>query len=143
MKDVKLKISGYHIYDDREENQLELITDGKLYKHGDSLFITYDESDFTGLEDCKTRLQLDEHGVRMTRKGSAVGIDTEIHFESGKRYEGYYDTPYGPVEMEVLTNDLKNTVTADGTGGVDIDYNISLKGLSEGRSRLKIEVQKV
>ena len=68
------------------------------------------------------------------------GIDTEICFEKGKRYNGFYDTPYGTVEMEVLTNELTNTVNAADGGVVDIDYNISLKGLTEGRSRLNIEV---
>ena len=42
--------------------------------------------------------------------------------------------------MEVLTNELTNTVNAADGGVVDIDYNISLKGLTEGRSRLNIEV---
>jgi uncharacterized beta-barrel protein YwiB (DUF1934 family) len=142
MKNITLKISGYHIYDnDSEENQLELVTEGKLYTRGSTIYLTYDESEFSGMVGCKTRLQLDEYGVRMTRRGSAVGIDTEIHFEKGHRYKGYYDTAYGPVEMEVLTNDLKNTVTKEGSGEVNIDYNISLKGLSEGRSRLSIEVK--
>ena len=43
--------------------------------------------------------------------------------------------------MEVLTNELINTVDAEKGGRVDIDYDISLKGLSEGRSRLNIEVK--
>jgi uncharacterized beta-barrel protein YwiB (DUF1934 family) len=76
----------------------------------------------------------------MARHGSAVGIDIEIHFEKGKRYNGFYDTPFGTVEMEVLTNELINTVDPASGGVVDIDYNISLKGLTEGRSRLKVEV---
>ena len=141
MKDVTLKIVGKHIYDENiEEDQLELITEGKMYRRGGQIFLTYDESEFTGLEGCRTRLTLEDGVVRMTRSGSAVGIDTEIRFEKGKRYDGLYDTPYGPIQMEVLTNELKNTVGPDGNGVVDIDYSISLKGLSEGRSRLNIEV---
>ncbi len=76
----------------------------------------------------------------MTRKGTEVGIDTEIRFKKGMRHSGYYDTPYGPIEMEVLTNDLFNNVTDEEGGSIDIDYHISLKGLSEGRSRLNIQV---
>ena len=141
MKDVTLKIVGTHIYDNVEENQLELITEGKLYEHGDDIYLTYDESEFSGMEGCKTRLTLAGDVVSMTRQGSAVGIDTEIRFEKGKRYNGFYDTPYGTVEMEVLTNELINTVDAKRGGIVNIDYNISLKGLVEGRSRLNIEVK--
>ena len=139
MKDVRLKIVGKHIYEDVEEDQLELVTEGKLYQRGNNIYLTYDESEFSGMEGCRTRLTLSDNVVRMTRHGSAVGIDTEICFE-GKRYNGFYDTPYGTVEMEVLTNELTNTVNAADGGVVDIDYNISLKGLTEGRSRLNIEV---
>ena len=88
MKDVTLKIVGTHIYDNVEENQLELITEGKLYEHGEDIYLTYDESEFSGMEGCKTRLTLTGDVVSMTRQGSAVGIDTEIRFEKGKRYNG-------------------------------------------------------
>ncbi|MEA4922339.1 MAG: DUF1934 domain-containing protein [Eubacteriaceae bacterium] len=140
MKEIRLKIKGSYIYESAEEDQVELITDGKLYKRGKIIYLTYDESEMSGMEGCKTRLTLEGQSVRMTRKGSAVDIDTEIHFEKGKRFTGYYDTPYGAVEMEVLTNDLTNNVTSEGSGSVSIDYNVSLKGLSEGRSRLNIEI---
>ena len=69
-----------------------------------------------------------------------MGIDTELRFEKGKRYQGYYDTPYGPIEMEVLTNDLASTVTPEKGGTIAIDYSVSLKGVAENRSRLDIEV---
>lgn len=140
MKDVTLKITGKHIHENVEEEQLELVTEGKLYQRGDNIYLTYDESEFSGMEGCRTRLTLSDNIVRMTRHGSAVGIDTEIRFEKGKRYNGFYDTPYGTVEMEVLTNELKNTVSAEKGGEVEIDYSISLKGLTEGRSRLNILV---
>ena len=139
-KEVTLKIIGKHIHENVEEDQLELVTEGNLYQRGGRIYLTYDESELSGLEGCRTRLTLSDNVVRMTRHGSSVGIDTEIRFEKGKRYNGFYDTPYGTVEMEVLTNELTNTVSAEKGGVVNIDYNISLKGLCEGRSRLNIEV---
>lgn len=141
MKDITLKINGAHIYDNVEQEELEFVTEGKFHKKGDTFYLTYDESKLSGLEGCKTRLTLREGVVSMTRRGSSVGIDTEIRFEKGKRYTGLYDTEFGPVEMEVLTNELTNTVTPEGKGTVKIDYHISLKGFAEGRSKLNIEVR--
>lgn len=136
-----MKIKGTYLYGEQEEeDQIELVTDGKMYVKGDIIYLTYDESELSGMEGCKTRLKLEKDRVGMTRKGTSVGIDTELQFEKGKRYQGYYDTPYGPVEMEVLTNDLVSDVSADGEGTVTIDYSISLKGLAESRSRLNIEL---
>jgi hypothetical protein len=43
--------------------------------------------------------------------------------------------------MEVLTNKIVNDLKPDeGKGNLFIDYEISLKGLSESRSLLNIEV---
>lgn len=43
--------------------------------------------------------------------------------------------------MEVLTNDIKNNLTFENAGSLNIDYNISLKGLiAEARNRLDIHV---
>jgi uncharacterized beta-barrel protein YwiB (DUF1934 family) len=89
---------------------------------------------------CKTKLEFREGRIKMSRLGEGIGADTEIEFSKGKRYTGYYDTPFGAIEMEVLTNDIENNLSIDGTGSVNIDYHISLKGLSEGRNRLNIEV---
>ena len=141
MKEVVLTITGTHAYDETGDDAMEFITEGMLYDRNGTIYLTYDESYLTGLEGCRTRLKLEPDKVRMTRKGRSIGIDTEIHFEKGKRYQGYYDTEFGPIEMEVLTNDLTNTVSFEEGGEVDIDYNISLKGLAEGRSRLKINVR--
>ena len=77
----------------------------------------------------------------MKRCGEAVPLDTEIRFEKGKRFTGYYGTPFGAVEMEVLTNNVVDTISREEAKGyLDIDYHISLRGLSEGRSRLNIEI---
>ena len=141
MKEVVLTITGTHAYDETGDDAMEFITEGKLYDRNGTIYLTYDESYLTGLEGCRTRLKLEPDKVRMTRMGRSIAIDTEIHFEKGKRYQGYYDTEFGPIEMEVLTNDLTNTVSFEEGGEVDIDYNISLKGLAEGRSRLKINVR--
>lgn len=141
MKEVVLTITGTHAYDETGEESLEIVTEGKLYDRNGTLYLTYDESYLTGLDGCRTRLKLEPGRVRMTRRGKAIGVDTEMYFEKGKRYEGYYDTAFGPIEMEVLTNELINNVTMEDGGEVDIDYQISLKGLAEGRSKLKINVR--
>jgi len=75
----------------------------------------------------------------MKRYGEDAGIASAIVFEKGKRFSGFVDTPLGSVPLEVLTNDVENKIE-DGKGALDIDYNVSLKGLTEGRSKLKIEI---
>ena len=142
MKDVSLTITGINFYDDGDTDRMEFITEGKMYQRGGTVYLTYDESHMTGLEGCSTRLALKEDSVRMVRRGETVQIDTEMRFKKGERCLGYLETEFGLVEMEVLTNELSNSVTYDGgEGSVDIDYQISFKGLGEGHSKLNIQVR--
>lgn len=141
MKDIMLKIIGKQITTDSEEEQLEFVTEGKYYVKDDSVYLLYNESEFSGMEGCTTSLKITGDKIKMKRYGESIALDTEIEFEKGKRFKGYYDTPYGSVEMEVLTNDVVNRIEkTEGRGTLNIDYHISLRGLSEGRSILDIEI---
>lgn len=141
MKEIMLKIVGKQIMADVEEEQVELITEGRYYEKGDAVYLVYDESEFSGMEGCTTSLKITGDKIKMKRYGQLIGMDTEIEFEKGKRFKGYYDTPFGSVEMEVLTNDIVNTIKgSEGKGSLNIDYHISLRGLTEGRSKLDIQI---
>jgi len=141
MKDILLKIVGKQVTMGTEEEQLEFVTEGKYYVKDDSIYLLYDESEFSGMAGCTTSLKITDDHIKMKRYGQGLGLDTEIIFEKGKRFKGYYDTPYGSVEMEVLTNDIVNKIEkSEGRGSLNIDYNISLRGLSEGRSILDIQI---
>jgi len=145
MKDITLKITGKQIYGDgdseeSQEEQVEFITEGKLYARGDTLVLSYEESELSGMPGCITQMSVTGDVVRMTRKGEGLAEGTEILFEKGKRYSGSFNTPYGPVKMEVLTTQVENKLTKDQKGHLAIDYDISLAGISEGRSRLELEI---
>lgn len=140
-KAVTMKITGTIFSEDEKEENLQLITEGDLYRKGDNLYLIYDEGEMEGFLGCKIRLKVSDGAVKMKRFGENIAVDTEISFEKGKRFTGIYDTPVGPVEMEVLTNDIKNSLTFEGLGDLDIDYVISLKGLfTEARNKLNIQV---
>ena len=57
MKDIMLKITGKQFSGDISEDQMEFITEGKLYEKGDSTYLIYDESEFSGFPGCKTTLK--------------------------------------------------------------------------------------
>ena len=141
MKDIMLKIVGRQVMKDgkgdSEEQVMEFMTEGQLYERNGSTYLMYKETELSGMEGCTTSLKISGDTVRMKRFGQMLPIDTVMEFKKGKRYEGYYETPYGAVEMEILTN---NVDTRLDEGELDIDYAISLKGLTEARSRLNITI---
>ena len=138
MKEVMVKITTNQVNEQGEEDIMEFVTEARLYKRGEAMYLIYEETELSGVPGCRTRLKCKPAEVQMKRYGEGAGIGNEIRFERGKRYSGLYDTPFGAIEMEVLTNKLENNLTEEGSGKLDIDYSISLKGLIEGRNQLNI-----
>lgn len=140
MKDITLKITGKQQYEEREEDQMEFITDGRLYVRNGSVYIMYDESEVSGMEGCTTTIRLRDQSVKMKRSGN-MGISTELYFEAGKRFNSVYETPYGPMGIEVLTDYVKNDFDIEkGQGSIDVQYQVSMEGIAEGRNRITIKV---
>ncbi len=143
-----LKIVGRQVTndgaDDVEEEVMEFMTEGQLYEKNGSVYLLYKETELSGMEGCTTSLKITDDTVRMKRFGRSMPINTVMEFRKGKRYEGYYDTPYGAIEMEVLTNHIENNIKcgmAEGDSAtLHIDYAVSLRGLSESHSRLNIQI---
>ncbi len=144
MKDIMLRIVGRQIdrNDEVTEETIEFMTEGKAYKKGDATYLVYEESEMSGMAGVRTTLRIGGDGsIKMKRFGNGVMLDTVMEFHQGKRFNSLYETPYGAFEMEVLTNSVVNDLEPEEiTGNLFIDYEIALKGLSESRSLLNIEV---
>lgn len=140
MKKVMVKIKSVQVSAEAGSDEMEFVTEAKLYKRNGVTYLVYEESELSGVPGCKTRLRLSGKEVQMKRFGEGAGFGNELKFEKGKRYTAYYDTPFGPIEVEVLTNDLESRFMDDDRGELEIDYEISLKGLLEGRNKLNITV---
>ena len=140
MKDITIKITGKQCYDDIEEDQMEFITDGRLYERNGFCYLIYDESEISGLEGFRTTLKFDDKSLKMKRIGSS-GPGSELYFEEGKRFSSMYETPMGPMEIEVLTRSVRNLIDKETSKGkIDVEYDVSLGGVAEGKNKLIIDV---
>ena len=140
MKEITIRITGKQCFEDTEEDQMEFITDGKLYEKNGFCYLIYDESEISGLEGFKTTLKFDDKSLKMKRIG-AFGGGTELYFEEGKRFSSLYETPMGPMDIEVLTRSVKNLIDKETSKGkIDVEYDVSLGGVAEGKNKLIIDV---
>ena len=140
MKEIMLKIIGRQFEGDETEDRMEFITEGRMYERNGATYLIYEESEFSGFPGCKTSLRLKDDTIRMKRIGGETGFGTEIEFKRGKRFVSKYETPYGVLDMEVVTRKVESNLAEDGTGTVDIEYQVSFDGMAEGRNALRIEV---
>ena len=136
MRNIMLKIVGKQ-KSKNEEEVIELITEGKYHKKGDTTYLVYKESELSGIVGCTTTLKITNENIKMKRFGPST---SEIEFEKGKRFNTYYNTPYGNVAMEILTRKIQNELKDDLTGSLAIEYDISLQGLVEGSNKLNIQI---
>lgn len=141
MKDIVIKITGRQFVGDQEkEDQIEFVTDGKIYERGGARYLVYRESELSGFPGCMTTLKLKENAVKLRRIGKQVSYHSEIEFRPGRRLSTTYTTPYGDLDLEVVTDRIRNRLGEDGLGDVSIDYQIAIGGVAEGRNQLRIEV---
>lgn len=143
-KDIILKINTRQIdkNDELSEDKIEFITEGRAYRKNGTTYYVYEETEMSGMAGVTTTLKVSDEGtVKMKRYGHDVMMDTVMEFEKGRHFYSMYETPYGNIQMEILTNKVVNDIKGESmTGSLYIDYEMSLKGLSEARNLLNIEV---
>ncbi len=140
MKNIMLKITSGAL-DPTVDDRMEFITEGKFYPEEDSFRLEYDETEVMGYEGCVTNLYFANNAFTMKRIDKKSGnIASELKFETGKRFQGAYNTPFGVIKMEVLTKNIKNNVSKDGKGKLTVDYFISMGDMNESSNELNIEL---
>lgn len=148
MKDIILKIAGRTLSSipapepGEEDDGIELVTEGKLLSKGNITFISYEETPLSGMPGCKTSLAITPGRVTLKRTGEAISGETLMQFETGKRREGVYVTPLGPIDVEILTQCISDFVCgSDGVYSMYIEYDLSLRGIINEHKIINIEIR--
>ena len=80
-KDVLITLVGTQ-NNDGEKDKIELITEGSMYKKGDAYYITYKESELTGMDGTTTTVKVQDKKVTILRFGTN---NTQLIFEKGRK----------------------------------------------------------
>lgn len=137
--EIKLRIIGTQKDFEGEENKIELVTEGKLYRKDGADYITYEESEISGMENSRTRLKLEKDRVQMKRMGQS---SSDMVFCKGQNHALDYRTPYGIFKMEIATDSLEVEIREEIVGStVDISYTLTMVDSdSSTENKLKIEI---
>lgn len=135
-KDVLITLVGTQ-ENDGEKDKVELITEGCMYKKGDAYYITYKESELTGMEGTTTTVKVQGKKVTMLRFGTN---NTQLIFEKGQHHVCCYDTMYGAISVGVWAR--KVTVELDDNGGeIYADYSIDVDNNLVGKNDFRMQVR--
>ncbi len=125
MQRVLLNITGTQHEGDSNE-RIELITEGRLIKKPEGLFIEYDESELTGIDGCTTTLVFTDDSVTIERNGT---LNMQMVFSPGRVFDSSLETPYGSVSLHVFAS-LVESELSENEGRLRLEYELSLGTLS-------------
>lgn len=138
-KKVWLSITGKTAMESESDDIIELITEGEFYRQDKSAYLSYDESEVSGLEGTKTTIELEKEKLSIIRLGS---MNSHMIFEKGKRNLNTYATPYGAMTMSVYTQDIDVDYDQnDQPTKIFVDYNIEISGQGVSKNTLNIDVK--
>ena len=136
-KDVIISIRGLQEQDGEAGDPITLVTPGRFYRKNDSYYISYEESELTGLAGTRTTLRVKPDFVKLVRTGL---YPSELLFELGKRHMSLYHTDYGDLSIVVSTNHIRNTLTDDG-GDLDVQYTVEVANTPVGVNHLSLTIK--
>jgi uncharacterized beta-barrel protein YwiB (DUF1934 family) len=139
-KNVIISVKGNQSMDKEDSNIMELVTEGKYYKKGNSYYVTYKESDLTGMDGTTTTLKICNDGkVTLIRFGT---VNSQFVFEQGQRHVSHYDTAFGNFTVSVFANNVDVNVNDHG-GEVAVDYQLDVDDKNPGYNDFHLFIREV
>jgi uncharacterized beta-barrel protein YwiB (DUF1934 family) len=121
-KEVIIMVRGTQTDADNEPNVVELVTEGRYYKQDNAYFVTYNESEVTGMEGTTTTLKVDDGIVTLMRSGS---VNSHFVFQRGQRHMSHYDTEFGAFTISVYAEDVDVRINDKG-GEIRVGYQMEI-----------------
>jgi len=137
-KEVIISIHGVQTDPDGSDEVVDFLTKGSL---GGSLeqgyYLTYKESELTGLEGTTTTFQIEPGQVTMLREGN---LNSSMVFREGERHVSLYDAGFGGFMLGVNTHRVRADIGHEG-GEMELRYAIEVENTVIGENAFHIQVR--
>lgn len=120
-----------------DNDVIEVQTPGSYYKENEQYFAQYVETEVSGMEGTTTTLKIKPNKVLLIREGTTT---TTMEFEKNNKYTTLYNTPYGALELVILTKELNVNLDEKG-GDIFINYDMSVSGQVPQKTELNISIK--
>lgn len=136
-KNVIISVKGTQSAEDQDVNIMELVTEGKYYKKDDTYYVTYDESEVTGMNGTTTTLEVLDGVVTLIRVGS---VNSQFVFQQGQKHVSYYDTEHGAFTISVLANEVDVKMNDSG-GEIRVGYQLEIDNNNTGENDFYMSIR--
>lgn len=107
-KDVLITVSGIQM--DIEETPIELVTRGTYYLKNGKHYVLYEEQTEDNGPVIRNVVKFYDSHFEMMKKG---GVNSVLVFDQEQKTSMVYNTPYGPLRLDVMTKELSITEQED------------------------------
>ncbi len=135
-KDVIITIKGIQSFEE-DNDGVELVTSGRFYEKGGNYYVSYKESELTGLGDTTTTMKIEENKITVMRFGE---LETHMIFEQGQKHISYYDMGFGSLTVGVSTKSIDKKLSPSG-GKVKIDYSMEINNAVAGENAFYMDIR--
>lgn len=120
-KDILIHIEASQTDTDNVQSSMEFYAEGKLYKKQSSIYITYLESEITGMEGTKTTLKIEGDSITLIRFGN---INTRLFFIKDKKTSNRYETDFALFDISILTRVMEINILEGEPSMIKLEYEL-------------------
>jgi len=135
-KDVIISLKGTQD-DGNGKDEIELVTEGRYYKKNGSYFVSYKETELTGMEGTTTTLKIEGNKVTMLRFGAT---NTQLIFEKGIRHMCCYETEFGAFTVGVRSKRVDVDISDSG-GKISAQYQLEVDNAAIGVNDFYMQIR--
>ena len=136
-QNVILSILGRQSYMGQDPDQIELVTEGVLEDRGNTWFLSYEESDLTGMSGVTTTFVVETDKVTLKRTGK---LNSQMIFQEGMTHESLYQIEFGALMISVRADRVIADICHDG-GMIDLIYTIELEQSASGTIDYHLDIR--
>lgn len=136
-KNVIINVKGTQTDIDNTEDTLELITEGKYYQKGNNYYISYKESEVTGMVGTTTTLKVGDGVVTLMRFGK---VNSQFVFQKGQKHVSCYETEYGNFTIGVYANNVDININEKG-GEIRVGYQVEIDNQRTGTNDFYMQIR--
>ena len=134
-RNVVLTLTGCQRDPEGGETVTKLSAAAEYFERNGALYILYEESTEDG-DTVKSRIKLKDLLLEVTRKGA---MNACMIFEIGREHTTEYATPFGSLQMGILTHSVE-TDQSDNELTIVADYSLTTGGVEISRCKISIKI---
>lgn len=137
MRKVVVTVVGTQTDASGGSDRIELVAAGTCQEKNGVQYITYRESELSGMEGTTTLLKVFADHFAVVRMGA---VEHKQEFYLGEKSHSTYITPFGAMKMCAFTRRMELAVTC-GTGCLSAEYELEINGRWQSSNTLSVTIR--